>query len=100
MAVAGSAAGVACLAWLSDNSPGGYSLYIREFSVRTGRMTSPVRVSTKFGNPQVWPGDTVGISALPHASGQVMVSWGSAVGGQTSQIWAALVALGSVGSGL
>ena len=26
--------------------------------------------------------------------GHVMVSWGSAVGGQTSQIWAALVTLG------
>lgn len=94
MAVAGGAADVAYLAWLSDDSPGGFALYARQFSVRSGRKTAPVRVSGKFGNPNVWPGDTIGISALPHGPGQVMVSWGSAVAGQTSQIWAALVALG------
>jgi hypothetical protein len=89
MAVSGGAANVAYVAWLSDNSHGGFAFYLRRFSARAGWLTAPVRVSSQFGNPRVWPGDTIGISALPGGRGQVVVSWGSAVGGQTSQIWVA-----------
>ena len=42
----------------------------------------------------VWPGDTIGISLLPthgHAPQKVQLSWGSAVSGPSSQIFAATV---------
>ena len=104
MAVAGGGAKVAYVAWLSDNAPGGYTLYLRPFSLQAGWLSAPVRVSSQFGNPRVWPGDTIGISTLPGGNGRagtgkpgssgVVVSWGSAIGGQTSQIWAALVEIG------
>ena len=41
----------------------------------------------------IWPGDTIGISLLSRGPGQprIMLSWGSAVSGRNSQIWAAQV---------
>jgi hypothetical protein len=104
MAVAGGGAKLAYLAWLSDNAAGGYTLSVRPFSLEAGWLSAPVRVSGHFGNPRVWPGYTIGISALPGGngragtgkpgSGSLVVSGGSAIGCQTSQIWAALVEIG------
>jgi hypothetical protein len=93
MAVAGGRPGTAYVGWLSDNSPRGFAQYLRPFSVRRGWLSAPVRVSRNFGNRNIWPGDTIGISVLPRGHGRprVMVSWGSAVSRQTSQIWAASV---------
>jgi hypothetical protein len=89
--VAGGQPGVAYVGWLADDSPSGYALYLRAFSMRTGWLSPPVRVSGTYGNPFVWPGDTFGLSTLPPlATGpqahwpRVMVSWGSAVGGLTA----------------
>jgi hypothetical protein len=99
--VVGGRAGVAYVAWLADDSPAGYALYLRPYSMRTGWLSGPVKVSGTYGNPLVWPGDTFGLSLLPplatgpHAHWpRVMVSWGSAVGGVTalSQDRAAVVA--------
>jgi len=94
MAVAGGRPGTAYVGWLSDNSRRGFAQYVRPFSVRRGWLSAPVRVSRKSGARAVWPGDTIGISVLPRGHGRprVMVSWGSAVSRQTSQIWAASVA--------
>jgi BNR/Asp-box repeat len=91
MAVAGGRPGIAYLGWLSPHSHRGFAQYLRPFSVRRGWLTAPVRVSRKFGNRNIWPGDTIGISVLPRGHGRprVMVSWGSAVSRQISQIWAA-----------
>jgi len=47
--------------------------------------------SQHFGNPSVWPGDTIGLAYLP-GSRQLPVSWGSAAGtSRTSEIWATAV---------
>ena len=91
MAVAGGRPGVAYLGWLSDDKGRGFADYLRPFSVRRGWLSAPVRVSRRFGAPGVHPGDTIGISVLPRGHGRprVMLSWGSAVSRQISQIWAA-----------
>jgi hypothetical protein len=93
MAVAGGRPGIAYLGWLSPRSRRGFAQYLRPFSVRRGWLSAPLRVSRKFGATAVWPGDTIGISVLPRGHGRprVMVSWGSAVSSQNSQIWAATV---------
>lgn len=90
MAVAGGKPGTAYVGWLSDNSPRGFAQYLRPFSVRKGWLSAPIRVSRDFGKRNIWPGDTIGISLLSRGLGQprIMLSWGSAVSGRNSQIWA------------
>jgi len=89
--VAGGAAGIAYVGWLSDSDPAGYAQYLRAFSITRGWLSPPVRISGQFGDPSVWPGDTFGISTL--APGQVVLSWGSATPdtGKKSEIFAAPV---------
>jgi hypothetical protein len=94
--VGGPRPGTAYVGWLSDNAPQGFAQYVRAFSVRTGWLSAPVRVSREYGNRQVWPGDTIGIALLGHrgpAGQRLMLSWGSAIGTQIAQIWAAQVTL-------
>jgi hypothetical protein len=89
--VTGGARGVAYVGWQTSASARGYATYLRPFSVTKGWLAKAVRVSPRFGNPTVWPGDTIGLADLP-GSGQVPVSWGSASGpSRTSEIWAAVV---------
>ena len=100
--VAGGRPGTAYIGWLADNSPHGYALYLRPFSIRKGWLSGPIRVSPQFGNQSVWPGDTFGISvpltAHRHPRGgwqRVIVSWGSAVSKQPhpdSEDFSAIVA--------
>jgi hypothetical protein len=97
MAVTSQSPGIAYVGWLSDNSPGGFAQYLRPFSIRRGWLAKPVQVSRQFGNRKVWPGDTIGICVLPvsgHGPRKVQLSWGSAVSGRVSQIWAAQVTTG------
>jgi len=94
--VAGGRRGIAYVGWLADNSPHGYALYLRPFSITKGWLSGPIRVSHAFGNRLVWPGDTFGISTEPATawgSARLVVSWGSAVGGKhaTCQDFAAIV---------
>jgi BNR/Asp-box repeat len=91
MEVAGGGAGTAYVGWLSDSGPRGYAMYLRTFSIKQGWLSGPVQVSSQFGDPSVWPGDTFGISLL--APGKLVLSWGSAtpVTGNKSQIFAATV---------
>ena len=77
MEVTGGAAGQADVAWLSDSNPQGYALYLRPFSVADGWTAPGHRISKLFGSPDVWPGDTFGLSALSPT--RLVVSWGSAV---------------------
>jgi hypothetical protein len=93
--VAGGAAGTAYVGWLSDSDPSGYAQYLRAFSITQGWLSPPVRISSQFGDPSVWPGDTFGISTL--APGRVVLSWGSAtVGtGKKSEIFATPVTVTS-----
>jgi BNR repeat protein len=71
-----------------------YGQYLRVFSIGRGWLTPFVRVSRRFGNGAVWPGDTFGLSLLPGGAPgheRLAVSWGSAIGGPDSQIRAAVV---------
>jgi hypothetical protein len=76
MQVAGGGSGIAYVSWLSNSDPRGYAEDLRAFSTTRGWLSDPVRVSSEFGDPAVWPGDTSGISALP--GNRVALSWGSA----------------------
>ncbi len=93
----GAGPGIADIAWQADNSPQGYATYLRPFSIRHGWLAPVTQVSTQYGNPAIWPGDTFGISVLPgrHGPGapeHVALSWGSAVGGsKNSEIYATVV---------
>jgi hypothetical protein len=82
--VAGAGLGLAYVAWLSSSDPRGYALYLRTFSVSAdggagGWLSDPVRISRQFGNPDVFPGDTFGITTFSPTS--LVISWGSAVPG-------------------
>lgn len=97
MEVTGGGAGVAYVTWLSDPTPAGYALYIRAFSPAKGWLSAPAQVSTQFGDPNVWPGDTTGLSTL--SSGQVVASWGSSTGdakNKKSDIFAAAVTISTM----
>jgi hypothetical protein len=76
MQVAGGGSGIAYVSWLSTSDPRGYAEYLRTFSTTRGWLSDPVRVSSEFGDPDIWPGDTSGISTLSPT--QVVLSWGSA----------------------
>ena len=102
--VAGGSPGIAYVGWLADNAAGGYAQYLRAFSITRGWLSAPVRISNRFGDRSVWPGDTFGISTLPtprgidgeQDGGVLVVSWGSAVGDQPrpkSAIFAAVVSI-------
>ena len=89
---AGAGPGIVDIAWLADNSPQGYATYLRPFSITRGWLAPVLRVSPKFGNVKVWPGDTFGLSAL--SPQRVVLSWGSAVGtSQNSEIYESVVQL-------
>jgi hypothetical protein len=83
-AVAGGFRGIAYVAWLSDNSACGYRMRVRAYSIFSGWLSRPVRVSGRCGRRHIWPGGTVGITALPpldlaNGSWELALSWGSAV---------------------
>jgi hypothetical protein len=91
--VAGAGARIAYVGWLSPSNSQGYAQYLRAFSITRGWLSAPVQVSTAFGDPAVWPGDTFGISALSPSS--PVLSWGSATPatGKKSEIFAAPVSV-------
>jgi hypothetical protein len=62
---AGAGPGIADIAWQADNSPQGYATYLRPFSIRHGWLPPVTQVSSQYGDPAIWPGDTFGISVLP-----------------------------------
>ena len=89
--VAGGGRGIAYVGWQISASPRGYATYIRPFSIRKGWLAKARRVSGRFGNPKIWPGDTIGLAHLP-GSRHLPVSWGDAPGtSRTSEIWATVV---------
>jgi hypothetical protein len=93
MEVAGGGSGMAYLSWLSDSNPVGYALYLRAFSITRGWLSGPARITTDYGNPAVWPGDTTGLSTL--SPSDIVASWGSDytdVSGKQAEIYAANVA--------
>jgi hypothetical protein len=93
MEVSGGSPGTAYVAWLSDSNTQGYGEYLRTFSTTRGWLSSPLQVSTEFGDPSVWPGDTFGISTL--SPSQLVLSWGGATpsSGKKSEISATNVSV-------
>jgi hypothetical protein len=90
---AGASPGVVYVAWLSDRRPRGYAEYLRPFSIAHGWLAPARRISRRFGDLQVWPGDTFGITTVSPT--EVFLSWGSAVRGThgDSEIFVAPVKL-------
>jgi hypothetical protein len=86
--------GIVDVAWQTLTTASGFATYLRPFSIKHGWKTSvPMRVSTAYGSPTIWPGDTLGIVALPTGARTarglpVAISWGSATNGRKmSQIY-------------
>ena len=95
MEVTGGGAGRAYVSWLSDNHPAGYALYLRGYSLTRGWLSGPVQITTHYGDPAVWPGDTTGLSALSPTD--IVASWGSdypARSGNKAEIYAASITAG------
>jgi hypothetical protein len=76
MQVTGGGSGIAYVSFFSGTDPRGYADYLRTFSINRGFLAPPLQVSPEFGDTNVWPGDTFGISALSPTD--VVLSWGSA----------------------
>jgi hypothetical protein len=81
---AGVGRGIVDVAWQTPGTKG-YATFVRAYSLAKGWLTkAPLQVSTQYGKPSTWPGDTFGIEALPDAGGgalgkAVVVTWGSDV---------------------
>jgi hypothetical protein len=91
--VLGGPAGVAYVDWQTDASPAGYATYLRPYSLSQGWLGPAIRVSGKFGNARIWPGDTFGIAPLSGGT-RLVLSWGSAIPPhKSSQIYAAVVSV-------
>jgi hypothetical protein len=88
MEVTGAGPGEAYVGWLSDSSPSGYAEYLRTFALAAndgagGWLSPPQQISSQYGDPNVFPGDTFGIATLSPT--QLVLSWGSAVPGSHRQ---------------
>jgi hypothetical protein len=68
--------GQSCSGWLSDDSPRGYGIYVRPFSIATGWLARPRRISQLLGNRRVWPGDAFGLSIFD--PDHLITTWDSA----------------------
>jgi hypothetical protein len=91
---AGGSAGVAYIGWQTSAPKPGYATYLRPFSIRKGWLGPAIRVSGNYGNVNVWPGDTFGISVLPGPGTHISLTWGSAIGtSKVSEIYASDVTL-------
>jgi hypothetical protein len=88
--VVGGGPGTAYVAWQTSAPSQGYATYLQTFSTSAGLVGTPAQISTAYGNPSVWPGDTFGLATLP--GNQIALSWGSANGtSSTSEIYATIV---------
>jgi hypothetical protein len=88
--VIGGPAGTAYVAWQTSAPSQGYATYLQTYTTAGGLIGSPAQISTAYGNPNVWPGDTFGLATLP--GNLVALSWGSANGTSgTSEIYATVV---------
>ncbi len=91
--VLGGGSGRAYVGLLTDRA-GRYVQYLRAFSVKSGWITAPVRVSRHSGLTADWAGDTFGLARDGGGPGhrRVVVSWGSTLSARDRpQIWAAVV---------
>lgn len=92
VSVAGGANGTAYLSWLANNSTLGWSVFAATLFNNGSLLSAPTLVSSQFGIPGEWIGDTMGIADL--GNGRVAVSWsyGVPVGNaSSSQVFAAVL---------
>ncbi|HZT84537.1 MAG TPA: sialidase family protein [Gaiellaceae bacterium] len=54
----------------------GYATFLRRYAVGKGWTGAARKVSPAYGKPQIWPGDTFGLSTR---NGSALLSWGSAL---------------------
>jgi hypothetical protein len=88
--VAGGAAGVAYVAWMTDCCGRGYATYLRVFRIGAAWVSRALHVSGGVGNPSVYPGDNFGLSSW--ADGRLALGWGSAVEpSRTAEVYATTV---------
>lgn len=81
MQVAPGDAGVAYVGWLTDNGTNGaWGVYVAALNTATNKVSAPAQVSALLGDPQWWPGDTLGMAYL--GRGKVALAWGSQVSPQ------------------
>jgi hypothetical protein len=89
---AGGPSGITYVAWQTSAPAQGYATYLRPFSIHHGWLGPAIKVSAKYGNPTIWPGDTFGIAPLP--GNRISFTWGSATGtSKLSEIYASVVTL-------
>lgn len=55
--------------WQTSIPSKGYATFLRRFSTSTGWTTAATRISPSYGDPNVWAGDTFGLSTLQGPSG-------------------------------
>lgn len=86
VAVTAAGTGHAFIAWQTPIRSKGYATLLRHFTLGKGWTGRAKRVSRRYGNPRVWPGDTLGLSTRGRSA---IVSWGSATTKRrVSQIYA------------
>jgi BNR repeat-like domain len=77
--VAAAGRGNVYVGWQTIVRGKGYGTFLRRFSLGKGWTSGAVRISPAYGNRNVWPGDTFGLSTK---SGSALLSWGSAINGR------------------
>jgi hypothetical protein len=88
VAVTAAGTGHAYVAWQTPVRRKGYATFLRRFSIGRGWTARAKRVSRRYGNRRIWPGDTLGLSTRGRSA---IVSWGSATTKRrVSQIYASL----------
>jgi hypothetical protein len=64
------------VAWQTVVRGKGYATFLRRYRLGQGWTAPAKQISTAYGKPKIWPGDTFGLSAR---GGIALLSWGSAV---------------------
>jgi hypothetical protein len=64
------------VAWQTVVRGKGYATFLRRYRLGRGWTAPPKQVSTAYGKPKIWPGDTFGLSTR---GGIALLSWGSAI---------------------
>jgi hypothetical protein len=94
MEVTGALPGRAWVAWQTVTAKG-YATLLRPYDMAKGWLAPAIQVSTSYGDPKIWPGDTFGITFEPaqqRGPGTLTLSWGSAIiGHRHSEIYASVV---------
>lgn len=94
VSVAGATNGTAYVAWMANNSSGGWNAYVSPLTVRSnGSAWGPITtVSAQAGLPGYWIGDTLGVSYLGGNASAVSWTYGVTLNGtNNSEVYAAVI---------